>query len=220
MTDQSVRRSERFKTIVASAIAFVTVMSAIVAWRAALAAGDASNADMAGLAATLNAEETKSLNSLKAYEHYRAFTTYLRYAILGDLLAEDAANAPEEEAAELDQQRGDAYALAIEIESNFFSSRYLDPETGNYDTYRELGEAEADAEQAKDINPAPHFDRADRLRTKSNSLIAVLVVFAVALWFYTLAEGMRHSFKYVLAFGGTLFALIGVGALFALELLL
>ena len=66
MKDISDKLGGRFKTAMAFMIAFVTVMSAVAAWRASLAAGDASNADVNGLAATINLEESQALNSLIA----------------------------------------------------------------------------------------------------------------------------------------------------------
>ena len=209
----------RFKTAMAFMIAFVTVMSAVAAWRASLAAGDAGNADTDGLAATVHLEESQALNSLTAYQHYRAFTTYLRYSKLGDLFADDMAKAEGDQADTLKRQKEDAYTVAQEIQGQFFESRYLNPDNGNYDVDRELGGLLADDERQQDVAPAPHFDKADHLRSKSTWLIAVLVAFAIALWFFSLAEAMRHVFKYVLALGGFAFTFFGVVALLGLELL-
>lgn len=218
MKDISDKLGGRFKTAMGFMIAFVTVMSAVAAWRAALAAGDASNADVNGLAATINLEESQALNSLTAYEHYRAFTAYLRYTHLGDLLYEDMQAASDADYPILDRQRGDDYALAVELQGQFFPSRYLDPDSGNYQVAREINALVADDERDRDINPAPHFTKADELRTKSNYLVAVLVAFAIALWFFSLAESMRHAFKYALAVSGLVFTGIGVLAILAVEL--
>jgi hypothetical protein len=218
MKDVTDKFGGRFKTAMAFMIAFVTIMSAVAAWRAAVAAGDASNADVAGLAAAVNLEEARALNSQTAYQHFRAFTAYLRYNTLGNLIAEDMANASDEAWPILDRERGTFFTLAVQLEGTFFPKRYLNPENGNYDVQREIGGLLANDEQAKDIHPLPHFEKADRMRTKSNWLVAVLVAFAVALWFFTLAEGWRHVLKYVLALGGLAFTFIGVAGLVALEL--
>jgi len=221
MKDFSDKLGGRFKTAMAFMIAFVTVMSAIAAWRASLAAGDASNADVAGLAATVNAEESNALNSLTAYQHLHAFTAYLRYSKLGDLIADDMADVTDDaEWQALDRQRAEGYSLATGIEGVFFPSRYRSPESGNYDVDRELGGLQADDERDRDINPVPHFEKADRLRTKSTGLVGVLVAFAIGLWFFSLAEPMRRALKYALGLGGLGFTGIGVVALLALELLL
>src|SRR5689334_3777454 len=97
-----------FETIVAILIALVTVAGAIVAWRASVAADGAGDADFAGLQASLNAEETRALNYVDAYEHYGAYTAYRRYLNLGNAIATDIETNPdltEEEAYLLDRQR-------------------------------------------------------------------------------------------------------------------
>ena len=211
----STDRRERFKTVAAILLAGVTVMGAIVAWRAAIAADSANNADARGLAATLNAEETRALNHVNTYEHYRAYTTYLRHNELGNLVAEDLPAAPEDEAKALERQKTDAWDLAVEIQGSFFPSRYLDPD-GSYDTQREIDETWADAEQQKDLHPEPHFGDADRLRNKATTIVILLVPLASALLAFALAESMKHKLKYVLAAGGSL---ILVGSLVALLLI-
>jgi hypothetical protein len=209
-------KSDRFKTIAAVLLAIVTAMGALVAWRAAVAADIASNTDFSGLAATLNAEETRALNSVTAYEHYRAYTAYLRYNELGNVIAQDMPDASEFETPALDRQMSEAWDLATEIQGSFFPNRYLKPD-GSYDTQRELDEAWADAAQQKDLNPDPHFARADRMRAKSTTLIVLLIALAVALWCYTLAETLDHKLRYVLAAGGTLILAGSVIALIVVE---
>ncbi|HLF26594.1 MAG TPA: hypothetical protein VJG32_09665 [Anaerolineae bacterium] len=195
---------DRFKSLVALLLAFVTVMGAVAAWRAAVASDAASNADFSGLAATLNTEETRALNSVTVYEHYRAYTDYLRHNELGNVIADDLPDASDSQAELLDRQMTEAWDLATEIQGSFFPNRYLDPD-GNYDTQRELEEEYADAGQQKDLNPEPHFTLSDRLRNKSTTLVSVLIVLAVSLLLYTLAETIDHIVRYALAAGGTLF---------------
>jgi hypothetical protein len=210
-------REERFKTIDALLIAFVTMIGAVVAWRAALAADAANNADANGLAATINAEETRALNLVTAYEHYRAYTDYLRYNELGNTIYDDLSSASAEQFDILDRQKTEAWDLATELqESSFFRSRYLDRE-GNYDTARELDELQADAARQKDLNPDPHFALSDRLRAKSTTLVSILIPLAAALWCLTLAESLTHNVKYLLAGGGTLLLAASIIALIVVE---
>ncbi|HJW82710.1 MAG TPA: hypothetical protein VJ754_00250 [Anaerolineae bacterium] len=212
----SSKQQERFKIVVAILLASVTVIGAIVALRAAIAADLANNADARGLAATLNAEETRALNHVNTYEHYRAYTTYLRHNELGNRIAEDLPTAAEDEAQALERQKTDAWDLAVEIQGGFFLPRYLDPD-GSYDTQREIDEAWADAAQQKDLNPEPHFADADRLRGKSTTMVILLVPLTVALLGFTLAESMKHAFKYVLAAGGSLILAGSLAALLLIE---
>jgi hypothetical protein len=95
-------------------------------------------------------------------------------------------------------------------------ARYLKPD-GGYDTSRELSEQLADASLSKDLNPQPHYDLADRLRSKSSTLIGVLIIFVIAVWFLTLAEALDHFLKYIPAGIGGLFASTGVLGVLVIE---
>lgn len=209
--------SERFKTVVALFIAFVTVIGAVIAWRAALAADAAGNADADGLAATLNAEETHLLDDVTTYEHYRAYTTYLRNNELGNAISSDLDSITGDQADVLDRQMREAWDIATELQGSFFESRYLDPENGSYDTQRELDGLWADAERQKDLNPDPHLNAADRMRTKSTTLIGLLTVLAASLFCFTLAESVKHKLKFVLAGAGGLLLIASIVALFVIE---
>ncbi len=217
MATTSTQSSDRFKTIIALLIALITGTGAVVAWRAAIAADLANNADAAGLAATINAEETSLLNRATTYEHYRAYTDYLRYNELGNAIYDDLANVSDEQFDILDRQKTEAWDLATELqESDFFVSRYLDPD-GNYDTAQELEESWADAARQEDLNPDPHFSAGDRLRTKSTTLVSLLIPLTAALWLFTLAELLRHKIKYLLAGAGSLILVGSMIAVVAIE---
>ena len=151
------------------------------------------------------------------YANYRAYTAYVRYNELGNLIADDLPDVSESEADALEHQMKEAWTLAIGA-SGFFPNRYLNRD-GTYGTDRELGEAWADAAQQKDLYPEQHFANADRLRAKSSWLVAVIVLLTVSVWFYTLAEGIDHPVKYVLALGGTGFLLLGAATAVIQEIL-
>ena len=81
-------RVRKLETIVALSIALITVVGAVIAWRASVAEDGAGDADFAGLKASLNREETRTVNTVNAYEHYSAYTAYWRYTQMGDALGE------------------------------------------------------------------------------------------------------------------------------------
>jgi hypothetical protein len=195
---------ERFMTIVAIMIAVVAVIGAIVAWRASVADDASGDADYAGLRAAINTEETRALNAATAYNHYGAYVTYQRYSTLGNLIATDMEQATEEEAARLNSQRADAHDIALASE-RLFPQRFLNRD-GSYSVQRELGELWADASRDRDLNPEPQFAEADRLRAKSNALLAVVGVLGLALVFYTLIEAAAGRWKVTLFVIGTLLA--------------
>jgi hypothetical protein len=218
MTDQDAAESEsgdRFKTIVAVLIALVTTLSAVVAWRTALASDTASTADFVGLTASLQAEDTRASDYATMYANYRAYTDYVHHYKLGEAIQEQIDATPEADTPELRHQMNETYALAIN-DNDFFPGRYLERDL-SYDKQRDLGEAWAEAAMKKDINPEPHFSLADSARSKTSWLVVVIIILSAALWFYTLAQSIDHPLKYVMALGGTGFLLIGGIATFAIE---
>jgi hypothetical protein len=214
-TSSADESNDRLDTIVAVLIAVVTVLGALVAWRAAVADDQAGGADTAGLNAAINAEQTRALNHVVAYANYGSYTTYVQNIELGNLLAADLENTPEEEALNLERQAAEAADLA-ETSLGFFNARYLD-RNGRYNIQRQLGEAWAEAAREKDLNPDPHFAAADQQRLKSSRLVAILSLLGVSLVFYTLVETVGARFKLSLLVGGTLLMIIAVVATFMVE---
>ena len=218
MQEQVEEQSDRLQTIVALLIALATVMGAVVAWRASVAADGAGDADFAGQRAMLNLEETRALSAVNAYESFNAFSTNRRYSDLGDLIVDDlsasaseGANAlalSEEAAYQLDAERANAYDLAIANQS-LFPNKFLNRD-GTYALKRQLGELFSDAGREKDLQPEGHYAEADQLRTKTNQLLAAVTVLAVSLIFYTLVESVGKRLHYVMVGSGTLFLIAGV----------
>ncbi len=203
------KSSNRLEIIVAILIAVTTVLGAVVAWRASVADDASGDADFAGLQATTNAEETRALNFVNTYENYGTYTTYKRYSLLGNLLAEDAFNATDEADAELlDAQRANAQDLAI-ANQGLFDNKYLERD-GSYNTQRQLGEMWADAAKEKDLYPDPQFAEADKFRDKTNGLLQSLMIIALALVFYTSVELVKERAQYAVAALATLIMVGGV----------
>jgi hypothetical protein len=190
-------KESRMETVVAILIAVVTVIGAVVAWRASVAADGAGDADFAGLQASLNAEETQALNYVNAYEHYGAYVAYERNLKLGNAIANDLNTAPpanQDEAFWLDRQRAEAFDIA-KANQDLFPNRFLNRD-GTYSVQRELGEGWADAKKEKDLNPDPHYGEADGLRLKTNLLLATISILGVGLVFFTLVESVGDKLRW------------------------
>ena len=208
---------DRFTTLVAIMIALVTVIGAVVAWRASVAEDASGDADYAGLRAAINAEETRAINAATAYTQYGAYVTYQRNSALGNLIADDMAlAATDDELLILNSQRADAHDTAIATE-RLFQQRFLNRD-GTYSVERQMGEMWADAVRERDLNPEPQFAEADRLSDKSSNLLAMVGVLALALVCYTLIEAVDGRLRYVLLAAGTLLALGGTIGAVMLEL--
>ena len=209
-------KTETFKTFTASMIAVVTVISALVAWRAAAASQDSSQADFRGLVASVNSEEAQVLNTVKVSEHYQAFLNYTRYNELGNKLDEALKSNPAN-VGELDRQKSDAWGIAFGLQSLSFPSRYLLPD-GTYDSQRELDELLADDERSSDMRPDVHFAEGSTLRSKANLLVEILIPLGIAFWFFTLAQITDHKVNVLFAAIGGLLLGISTFAVLVIEL--
>ncbi|MCP4538114.1 MAG: hypothetical protein GY832_13315 [Chloroflexi bacterium] len=209
---------DNFQTVVAILIAIVTIMGAVLAWRASVAGDGAGDADFAGLNAVLNAEQTLTLNNSEFFKHYRAYTSYAHRDGIQELVGQDPESSTD---ANLHHQQNEAASLA-RTNQLFFPPRYLNRD-GSYAIQREFGEAWAEAGQSIDLFPESHFAEADQLRIKANWLVAIFIPLSLALFLYTLAEGAhpeRQSLRYGMAAGGTAFLLITVIATIIVEMTL
>ena len=226
MDDDAQEGSGHFKTIIAVLIALVSMLSAVVAWRIALASDTASTADFTGLTAALHAEDTRASNQAAMYAHYRAYTDYVRHFWSVQLIEADLEASPPAAQALLRREMDEAGALAVNA-GYFFPGRYLSSDTGQsssvnltelkYDKQRELGEAWADAARRLDIQPEPHFALSDRARLNTIWLVGMVIMLSLSLWFYSLAQTLAHAIKYVLAAVGSVFLLAGAGAVIIIE---
>lgn len=199
------RERDRFKSFIAVLVALVTVLGALAAGLAAKASSDAGDGDFEGMGAAISSQKADLINVIYAYEHYRAYTAYVRYLELGNLMYDPTADNQEL----LYRQQQEAWGVAEGIVSSFFQARYIDQD-GSYDINRELQEARAEDEQGKDLNYQPHFDQADEARARSSFLTADMIVFAVSFWFLTLAQVIENRFKYVMSTLGILMGLAGI----------
>jgi hypothetical protein len=211
-------KTEKFKTFTASMIAVVTVLSALIALRAAVASQAASDADFDGLVATVNDEEASVLTTIKVAEHYQAFLIYTRYNELGNNLY-NALQANPSNKVELEQQKSDSWGIAYGLQSTFFPSRYLLPD-GTYDSQREMDELMADEQRARDTRSEVHYEEGSQLRRKSNLLVQMLILLGSSFWFFTLAQIVEHKVKFLFAFAGGFLLVLSSFAALIIELVI
>ncbi|GAB4110986.1 MAG: hypothetical protein Fur005_15420 [Roseiflexaceae bacterium] len=213
---QRPRWVRRFEVMVSILTAMVTILSAIVAWRAAVAGDAAGNADFDGMSAALNREESRILSSADAYQQYRSFTNYYRNNELGNMLTGDYLDQfSDEEQNRLLTERALNWDQTL-VDDDFFETRYLNPD-GLFDVQRKINESEAEAAQSQDTDPEPHFTRSDRLRAKANLMVGMLIIMASALWFFTMAGEFKHSIRYFFATLGLICMIVGVVGTFVIE---
>ncbi len=188
-------KSDKFKSFVAVMVAVVTVLGALTACLASVAVSEASDMDFAGVDALIRGQRAEIINYVNAYEEYRAFTSYRRYLQLGYYL----------------EQPDEVWGIASGISFYFFKPRYINPEDrSEYDLERQLQEAWADDAQSEDLNSTPYFLESDVERGRSSFLTGNMIVFALAFWFFTVAQTTEKKIKYFWAGLGVLFGLFGI----------
>ncbi|MEM7112217.1 MAG: hypothetical protein AAF614_07270 [Chloroflexota bacterium] len=193
---------DRFQTIMAIMIALVTLVGAVIAWRAAVAHINAGDADFAGLSAALNAEETLTLTNNTFHRHYRAYTSFSG----NDVFSDNLDGVPR-----VETLRNNAQSIAA-TDRLFFPNRYLNRD-GSYAGERQVGEAWAEASQIRDLEPSPHFEDADQARLKTNWMVGIFIGLALSLFFFTIAEGLHHGrsqLRFMMAFAGSAFLALTV----------
>jgi hypothetical protein len=200
-------KQDGFKSFIAVLTAIVTVLGATAACLASVAVSTAGDNDFAGLDASIRSQKAEIINYVVAYEHYRAFTSYVRYNELGNLMFDP--NADEDTDIRNGAIQREVWGVASGISSVFFSPRYITSD-GQYDLERELQEEFARDAQSEDLNAAPYFEESDRQRVISSNLTADMIVFAFSFWFFTLAQATEKKIKYFWAGLGILIGLAGI----------
>ena len=215
-------RDDTFNLIVALMLALVTIIGAVVAWRSALAGTLAGNSEDSGLLASLNYQEAAATGSIQASQNRAAHLEYFRTLRLANAEL-DQQLAAVENRTDITQAEIDAILRPIFEKADlaltnklFLDARYL-TENDYYNAEREQADSLVEAAQTKDLNAEPQFAEADRLRALSVALVATLVVLAIALWFFALAEVLDNSVKYVMALGGLSFLVLGSWAAWSVE---
>jgi hypothetical protein len=197
------RGGDRFQTIVAILIAVVSVASAGVIWRASMAVSSAAAADRHGLVDTVQYEAAFAQNVSMLYQEARYAGQHDSYRARVETLRGSDLPGARSEAEWVDQIAG---GLAL------FTPLAGDPayrtQDGRLDLERRLDDLRAADADLRDLDPQAEFAAADELYVESQVLVSTVIVFAVALFFLTLAEMTRSRARVGLAItGGAMFVL-------------
>ena len=203
-------KQDQFKSFTSIMIAFITILGAIAVCNATFAASDASDAEFAGMTASISAQEANLSHQLAAYEHSRVFADYRQYYDLYNLFSEEASKADESAAQALRRQMDEVGGVIAVLWHDFLPQEYIKPDNSAYDVQRELDAQWAEMAQSNDLDPAPHFEEADALRKRTWFLTADTIVFGLAFWFFTMGRIIENRWKYLIAVTGIILMLIGI----------
>jgi hypothetical protein len=213
--DPMAARLERFRTWVAIGLLGSAVLGAVVAWRASVAAADASDLDQY---ATQQFVQQRHLVAAKAGEvaqDQRLLTQYQARLRAWKLLQENAARVRASDpalAASLAAQARRELAVARSLQSFFYFPVDLGDDSGvvSYDATSALQYLLRTESELVGVDPTTTSRAAEQAHQKTLNLTGIVALFGGSLVFLTLAEVMRSNIRWIFAGTG---CLIAAGAL-------
>ena len=211
---KSESKTDRFETVVTVLIALVSTVIALVASQSAVASGNATEAQHAGVLAKTNLERVDGSSQAQIAHNERAFSIYRTNRDLYTLTLDYATKAEAAgNAAQGTQLRVEA-ASQLEVSNNaygFIASDYLvkdsNREFTSFDEKNYLNDQRQAAAVFEDISFTNNFTQADQLRTQSLTLGLSLLAWFVALMFLTWAEITKSALRWMWLIAAVLLSL-------------
>jgi hypothetical protein len=201
---------DRFANWMGVLIAIVALVTAVAAWRAAVASREAGLQDYRAVVSVLKAQETQTLNYATAFSHLTAFTDFvINDELLTQLHSAWTRGPSQEKRAALEAQIAQVDKLAA-TNRNFFPGRFA-RQDGTYDLTREVAESYADAERRLSHTPDANLALSAALDTKTFTYIQSIVVLSIALLLFTLASAL-HPARRVLRWASAALGILLLGA--------
>lgn len=201
MNTEEAPSESRWQTTTAILIAIITVLGALITWRASVSDDSAGDEDFAGIQATVNAEQIRTLNYVNGMEHYGSYFNYERFERMSEAF-----------------EKGGKAAHTLELEAtdlaaanmNQFPNQYM-TRGGQYALNRDLGAMWQDSIKGQEVDGPSHFKEADVFRSKTIRLSLAVVVLSLSLIILTLVEIAPLGMQFPLLLLG---ALAGLGGTF------
>lgn len=193
-------------------IAIVTVVAALVAWRASVSGDAAGDNDYDGLRAVVNVQEVRTLGTVEAYTHAQAYANYRRYDETVNTLEEELEEATGKEAADLARRQSEASVLVdakLKMFPNKFMERSAQTDANQYNAQREIGEYMANQARTREMAPESYFKDAEAMRAKTEKLLMGVVILSLSLVCLTLVEAFEGGTRKVSFLLGLLLAIAG-----------
>ena len=192
----------RLNTIVSFTIAFLTLFSGLLGWQMGNISGEASSEYSQAQRAELNRQKISSMNTLKAYEDYRAFLVYKNYFEQYKLVSVQLDQA--KQAKPIDEKLVIQLATKQdELESLYLSSLKLFPNQfinrdGTYSIEEELGQLYATESRKVDTNPDAFKERGAQYDSQVSRMQVALIILAVSLFFFAIISTVERLNKITL----------------------
>jgi hypothetical protein len=205
----------RLNTIISFTIAILTLFSGLLGWQMGNIAGEAESEYAMAQRAELNRQKISSMNSLKAYEDYRAFLVYRNYFEQYKLVSVQLDKARQADPID-DKLIAQLTTKKDELESLYLSSLKLFPNQfinrdGSYGIQEELGQLNATEGRKKDTNPDTFKSRGAIYDSQVGRMQIALITLAISLFFFAIVSTVDGLNKF------TLFGFILVGYIAAVS---
>jgi hypothetical protein len=205
------------RILMASLIAFTSVLGAVGAWLASVASGAAGDADRKGFADNVARTQQRTAILIRTDAILLDYVRMRAYEDQAAALRDQAQGATLVDATRLEAQADGDQKLAEFLKSN------LDPDAirpdGTLDLRQKFQIEFALAESQQDLDPVPDFATSDRMRSKSEHLVGLTALFIAAALFLTIAQVSKTNARRLYLAGG-LVVLVGTAALlFVVEVL-
>ncbi|MCX7840537.1 MAG: hypothetical protein N2559_13955 [Anaerolineae bacterium] len=206
----SATQADRLHTLIAILIALLAVVGAVISWRVAVTSDQANRADGAGLRAMTDREDITLRAQIILTEHLTAYASYLENDALADAYKALArVNPGQTDLADY----ASVFRYAANQARDAIPQRYLDREE-RLMRERDLGANIAQEVRNKDVEPLPHFARADAYRQKIRLLLVTIFSLSFAAFLLTIADALHNPLRYLFLLGGaTVFILATLAAL-------
>jgi hypothetical protein len=206
-TDQ--HEHNKLALLLALSIAVVSVLGAIVGWRAEVHASKAERFEQDAVATSITAAQSRSEAEAEAAKAFSNYSHYVRLGHAADQLQPDACSS-DQRTTLLQLDAGTICSTRVQF-SGYANDAYLDGKRFDLEKYaRDVQAAKA---TVSDVEPEIYEHQAEQQRQHEDSMLYLSLFLVIALALLTLARlGKSTASRLVLAVPGWV-ALIG-GAIF------
>lgn len=212
-----VKRQDKLGMWLAVLIAFLSLTSALIAWRVADAASAANNADADGMLAAVDAEDAKTAAKITVLGNLTAYARAVQHEALKKQFDALAARTDDPELKELLEHQSNYLDSAATRDRDFLPAEYVN-RAGVYNAVRDYGETLADNSRRHDVLPERHFTRANLYRVKAELLLGILIALGIAFVLLTLADAIQRPVRFFLLMGGIVFLVVATLSALVIEL--
>jgi hypothetical protein len=211
---------DRLEVPIAIAIALITVIGAIVAWRASMVEGNASESSHRGLIETIKGEAVAATDLRYLYQEADYTLQHIvAQAHIGALQSQAEAmraQGSEDDATAMEMQavwEGET-AKALEGLSPMTTNQAYQKADGTLDLDQRLKEIRSENQDLASLDPSTAFREADRAYLESQLLVGSIIGLTASVFFLSMAEVIQRRLRYLfIAMGVGVFALATLGIL-------